>query len=254
MSNLEFLAQATSIVRDAGEIARDRFGVAEIVRQKETFDLVTDADLSIERQIVAALSRLYPDHGFYAEEQGQTNASAEHVWILDPIDGSKYYARGVPLYSISLALQQRGQLVLGVVYDPQSGQMFEASHGDGARLNGAPINCSTVNSLKDATVCVEMTSRDAPSDELECGMDLFNALVRRARRIRILGVSALGLSYTALGGFDAYVNIGGRSQYYDYAAGQVIALEAGAAIKSSNGKIVAAPSGLVDEIAELIGL
>src|SRR3972149_11452133 len=96
MSELDYLRNAVHVVRDAATIATDRFGKSVVVREKEFHDVVTDADLAVEERIVKSLSQLYPTHGFYAEEQGNRDTQSEYVWVVDPIDGSKYYSRGVP--------------------------------------------------------------------------------------------------------------------------------------------------------------
>jgi len=254
----ELLGNAQRIVRDVGTIAREGFGRSPIVRCKEGNDIVTRADLEIEDYVLSSLRALYPHHGFDSEEAGEQRADAEYVWILDPIDGTKYYARGVPLYSISLALRKQETLILGVVYSPETQQMFSAALEKGARVidgaNDREIECSHTTQLDQATVCVEIPSRDALPGERHWAMQKMRDLVDSVPRVRLLGVGALSLCYCAMGGFDAYVNLGSGTRLYDMAAGQAVLQEAGGQFRQIRAKIVAGPPRLCEQLLEFLGL
>ena len=153
------LREAEKVVRDAGEIAKHGFGDSPVLREKADSDIVTEGDLQVHRYVSSRLQELYPGHALLSEEAGAQGQDAEYVWILDPIDGTKYYARGVPLYSISLALERRGETILGVVFNPQSDQMYRAAKGQGATLDNRPIQCSSVTRLEVAMLSVEIPGR-----------------------------------------------------------------------------------------------
>ena len=244
---------ATRIVREGAAIARDYFGRTSVLREKAFHDIVTEADLAVESHIVGALRALYPDHGFLAEEGGAERADAEYVWVLDPIDGTKYYARSVPLYAVSLALLHRGQPAMGVVHTPQMDQLFDGIVGKGARLNGEPIRCSQVARLEDATLCAEIPSRDSDAALREKGLSQFAELVRAARRVRVLGLGSLGLCYSALGGVDAYVNLGGATKDVDVAAGGAILMAAGGEFRRQGPIMLGGPAELLSQIEQVIG-
>ena len=222
------LRHAERVVREASEYARGNFNKDIVTSEKGNGDLVTSIDLEVEKYILKELAERYHDHGFDSEEKGQQHAEAEYVWVLDPIDGTKYYAKGNPLYSISLALRHRGKFVLGVVYCPEFEQMYCAYAGGGATLNGQPIHCSQEKDLGQATLCLEIPSKDSPSEELSWALDKMRVFIDNTLRVRILGVGSIGLCLSAMGGFDAWVSLASSWKSYDLAAGQVIMQEAGA--------------------------
>ena len=253
-SSETFLQQAVEIVAAAAEIARRGFGTSPIIQTKALSDIVTEADREVEEYVVSHLAKLYPDHGFFCEESGKRSADAEYVWILDPIDGTKYYARGVPLYSIALSLERRGRPLLGIVHNPQTNEVFCGAAGRGATLNGRPIRCSEATLLDESTLCVEIPSRDLPEAQRRLGLEEMGILVDHVRRVRILGVGALGLCYCASGGFDAYVNLrSGTTKYWDIAAGRAILEAAGGRFFHADEQIVAGPAELCRQLQELLG-
>ena len=253
--NLEaFLAVAQTAVRKAGVKAKQTQSGMRIQAHKEGGDLVTDADLAAEEQVISNLQRDFPDHGFISEEQGETRADAEHVWILDPIDGTKYYARGVPFYTVSLALRIRSELVLGVVYCPEFDRMYSAASGLGSQLNGNPIRCVEQDNLHQALIYLEIPNSSSDEDELSQAIDRMALLIQHSYRVRIVGVGSIGLCFCASGGFDVYLNLCKSRKLWDYAAGWVIAREAGAKVKEFEPALIAGPSALCDQILPLIGI
>jgi myo-inositol-1(or 4)-monophosphatase len=244
---------AASLVREGAAIARDYFGRTSVLREKAFHDIVTEADLAVESHIISALRALYPDHGSLGEEGGADRPDAEFVWVLDPIDGTKYYARSVPLYAVSLALLHRGQPVLGIIHTPQMDQVFDGIVGEGARLNETPICCSDVAQLEEATLCAEIPSRDSDAALRERGLAQFSDLVRAARRVRVLGLGSLGLCYSAMGGFDAYVNLGGATKDVDVAAGAAIITAAEGEFRRNGHLMLGGRPELLRQIEEVIG-
>ena len=258
-----FLENAVQIVRDAGQIARPGFGNTRVLRVKQRGDPVTEGDLQVQEYVDSRLRELYPDHGLNAEENTDQNtegspggsirnADAEYVWVLDPIDGTKYYLRGVPLYSIALALEQRGKLILGVVLFPETGQLFCGARGCGAKLEGKPVACSRTERLDQSTICAEIPSRDSPAADRRWALQKLALLVDRTQRVRIMGLAPFGLCFTATGGFDAYVNLGSAPKYCDIAAGQVIVEEAGGRFWQPGQTIVAGPDALCRQLLDVL--
>src|SRR5678809_101292 len=122
------------------------------VRSKRANDFVTQVDGAAEQAVMEIVRKAYPDHGFIAEESGETDADAEHLWIIDPLDGTTNFIHGFPQYAVSVAVQHRGTLAHGVVYDPSRNELFTASKGAGAFLNDRRIRVSKCQKLNDALV------------------------------------------------------------------------------------------------------
>lgn len=248
-STLKFLEE---LMREASALARAHLPNPEIVGLKEYGDVVTRGDLEIEEFLVTALSNEYPEYGFNAEERGVVNPDAKRVWIIDPIDGSKYFARNIPLYATSIALQESGRTVLGAVCFIETGRLFSAISGGGALENGVALACSREQNLSNATLAVEIPSRFFPQSQRLWAIERLSRLVDASFRIRLLGVGSLSLCFCASGGFDGYVNLGKVGKLCDTAAGALIAKESGADVYEDQQCILAAPSALLAPLQEIV--
>jgi fructose-1,6-bisphosphatase/inositol monophosphatase family enzyme len=243
---------AVGVVKRAGEIFSKNIQSPEIIRQKAAGDMATNGDLEIEKFIGEAIRETYPDHDFITEESDGKSTGAAYEWILDPVDGTKYYARRMPLCAISLALRIDGKLSLGVVYSPLMGQLFSAASGVGASLNGGQFYCSRQSELAEAMVCAELPSRHSPKEDRDRALGQLRAIIDSVQRVRVIGVSSLGLCWTARGGFDSYVNLGSASHIWDVAAGMVVLEESGAKLDLIDGRIVAGSPHLQDGLIRLL--
>src|SRR5262245_4168526 len=137
------LEAAVAAARAAGARLREAFGrPLEISTKQTTTDLVTNMDRASEKLIVEQLQAAYPDHGFLTEESPALAGRGQARWIIDPIDGTTNYVHSFPYFSISIALELDGQVILGVVYNPIADELFSAEKGQGAWLNGRPIQVS----------------------------------------------------------------------------------------------------------------
>ena len=139
-----------NIVLKAGNRARKKIDAIKITHTKEKDDIVTETDLLVEKLIFNYIAKHFPDHGFDSEEMGNHAKGSDCIWVLDPIDGTKYYTKGLPLYSISLALEYKNNLIQGIVYIPGTGQLFCAGNGTrhGAFLNNKRIFCNFFQSFR----------------------------------------------------------------------------------------------------------
>lgn len=248
----EPLKFAIDIVRRAGEIFSRNILSPKIIRHKASGDLATSGDLQIEEFIGDAIREKYPDHDFITEESEGKSTGSEYEWILDPVDGTKYYARQMPLCSISLALRVEGNLALGVVYSPLLSQMFSAASGMGAFLNGERFYCSDQSQLAEAMVCAELASRHSAPEDRDRALRQLRSIIDSVQRVRVIGVSSLGLCWTALGGFDSYANLGSASHIWDVAAGRVVLEESGAALDLIDGRIVAGSPNLQNDLLKVL--
>jgi myo-inositol-1(or 4)-monophosphatase len=225
--------RAQAVAVSAGAMLRAAHHRRRTVDFKGEIDLVTEMDRKVERYIGRELSRSFPTHDFLAEEaQRNVATGSEFRWVVDPLDGTTNYAHGLPIYSVSIALEHGGQVVVGVVYQPALDELFAAQKGWGARLNGRRIAVSARARLAHCLLVTGFpydmhTTRD---DNLK----YFRRFSKRARAVRRLGSAALDLCYVACGRFDGYWEM--KLAPWDVAAGSLIAAEAGARITTMQGR------------------
>ncbi|MBI2530038.1 MAG: inositol monophosphatase [Candidatus Diapherotrites archaeon] len=225
----EFLEDAASylapLIRRAGKMARDKWGKAEIKKYKEGRDLVTKIEIEIENFFKNKILSKWPEHGFYGEETRRINASSDFQWLIDPIDGTKYYVANAPLFYVHAALLFRNEPVLGVIYNPVSKQLFCASKGTGAYLNGKRILLKSPVKLGKAMVDVDIQGLiGKQAKEKKWLIEELSEIMKKCYRVRITS-GALGI-YIATGAIDAYVDLAGAKPQ-DLAARIIIMREAG---------------------------
>jgi myo-inositol-1(or 4)-monophosphatase len=252
LRNDEIIRKVIPAMMAAGGIARQGFRHSTVVDITPRSEVTTDIDHKVDRAIVSFLAREFPDHGIISEESGEKRPDADCVWILDPIDGTRHYARGIPLYGISLALRSGGQLSLGVVYFPENDELFTAVKGKGAHLNGERISSSRETSLENALICLEIPSRHDTEEKLDRALARMKKLILSCLRVRIVGIASLGLCHCASGAFDAHVNLGASTKTWDVAAGEIIVTEAGGMVSYAEGMSIAAGPLLYDRIKEVM--
>lgn len=229
----EFLAQAVDIAREAGAILRDRYGREHEVRYKGPVDLVTEADAASEALIAGRLRAAYPDHQLLAEEgarEAGDKSSSPYRWVVDPLDGTTNYAHGFPHFAVSIGLERDRAPLVGVVYDPLRDELFAAARGQGATLNGHPIQVSTTQQLLRSVLATGF-SYDLQHRVGQAAA--WQAFLVRVQSLRQTGSAALNLCYVAAGRLDGYWERGIAP--WDVAAGALIAMEAGASITDFDG-------------------
>jgi len=232
------LSIVEAMARAAGEILRDGFqlrpGFNESFRveHKGVIDLVTDLDYRAETLLLNEIKERFPSHGAVAEETGGLEGSGSRRWYIDPLDGTVNFAHGVPIFSISVAYAEDGDLKLGTVYDPIQEECFTAERGRGAWLNGEPIRVSRTGNLDDSLLVTGFPYdiRTNPENNLD-NFARFSLLTQGVRR---LGSAALDLCYVAAGRFDGFWEM--RLNAWDVAAGGLIAEEAGARVTGLRGE------------------
>ena len=197
------------------------------IAHKSANDYVTDADRSNEELIRSVLLKEWPEDGFLGEEEGEI-ASQSGRWIVDPIDGTTNFIYGLPLYTISIAYEEAGALVLGCVYCPPLKEMFTAVRGHGAYLNGRPIHPRETAVLRDALIGMAFAHRDDAAGARM--LRLIPRLRSECSDLRRLGSAALDLCFVACGRYDAFIEP--ALHIYDIAAGLVILREAGGLAES----------------------
>ncbi len=196
------------------------------IEKKGYADFVTKVDKEAEQTIIQKIQSSYPDHSFLGEEGGIVSGNDEFLWVIDPLDGTSNFISGIPHFAVSIALIYKGKLDQGVVFDPIRGELFTASKGSGAQLNGYRIRASKAKDLNNTILATAFPFRDKENYDTE--MARFSRVFKDAGDVRRSGSAALDLAYVAAGRFDGYWEKGLKS--WDIAAGELLAKEAGALV------------------------
>jgi myo-inositol-1(or 4)-monophosphatase len=209
------------------------------VRSKRDKDYVTQVDQAAEEAIINIARNAYPDHGFLGEETGGSNADAEHVWIIDPIDGTTNFIHGFPQYCVSIGVRTRGVMAHAVVYDPVANELFTASKGSGAYLNDRRIRVSALTRFGDALVGTGFPFKEL--SRLNLYMRQLKTMMSTCAGVRRAGAAALDLAYVACGRLDAFWELGLAP--WDMAAGTLLITEAGGLVGDLKGEQTYMESG-----------
>ncbi len=240
---------ALEAARIAGSILRDRFRTAKQVSFKGPSDIVTDVDLEAERAVLDLLRDEYPGFGILAEESKPIESDSPYTWVVDPLDGTRNYANGIPHFCTMVALARDGEPVLGVTYDPVREEIFAAEEGKGAFLNDEPLSVSGGRQLGMAVLCCDLGYVD---EKAGVALDLIRSLWPGLLSLRLLGSAGLGLAYAAAGRVDLYFHH--SLAPWDIAAGLLLVKEAGGMAVDRQGRpanlrtpsVIAANPFLVD--------
>ena len=201
------------------------------VEQKGHNDYVSDADRAAEHAVIETIRRHYPDHAILAEESGAEGES-DTVWIIDPLDGTTNYLHGFPVFAVSIGVQVKGRAEHAVVYDPLRQELFTASRGQGAQLDGRKIRVSGQKNLERALIGTGFPFRQADM-EISAYLEMLTKCIRSTTGVRRAGAAALDLCYVAAGRLDAFFETGLAP--WDLAAGSLIIREAGGIISGLDG-------------------
>ncbi|HSV78458.1 MAG TPA: inositol monophosphatase family protein [Ramlibacter sp.] len=227
---------AVKAARAAGAIINRAALDVEAVRvsQKQVNDFVTEIDHASEQAIIDTLLGAYPDHGIWAEESGREHgrAGADHVWLIDPLDGTTNFIHGFPVYCVSIALLVKGRVEQAVIYDPTRNDLFTATRGRGAYLNERRIRVSKRTQLKDSLVSTGFPFR--PGDNFNVYLRMMADVMQRTAGLRRPGAAALDLAYVAAGYTEGFFETG--LSPWDVAAGSLLVTEAGGLIGNFTGE------------------
>ncbi len=216
----------------AADILMDHFGELEQsdVQTKNKFDFVTEVDKQSEQRIIQVIHDTYPDHQIYAEESHRQEGG-QYRWIIDPLDGTTNYIHGVPIFSVSIALEVNNELVLGLVYDPTRQELFYGERGNGAFLNDQPIRVSNISDPEVALLATGYPFR--VKHHIDVYQRSFKELFHNVSGIRRAGSAALDLAYIACGRYDGFWELDLKP--WDIAGAMVVLLEAGGTITDFSG-------------------
>ena len=226
------LNTAVAAARAAGSIIVryiDRIDSLTIATKARN-DFVSEVDRLAENAIIQKLSRAYPEHGILAEESGEKKGN-EYQWIIDPLDGTTNFLYGIPHYAVSIAMKYRNQIDQAVIYDPVKDELFVASRGQGAQLNGRRIRVNNRKDMNGALLATGIPFRE--NQDLDLFMKTMRCLIPDTAGIRRPGAASLDLAYVAAGRLDGYWEF--SLQPWDIAAGVLIVEEAGGRVADLRG-------------------
>lgn len=246
------IAREAAIV--AGEILLKRFDSEISVSYKGRGNIVTDVDTQVQKKVFEILSTEYPDMNFLGEESPGIRADQGYVWIVDPLDGTRNFASGIPFFSTVIGLALNGEVLVGINYDPVSQDMFEAERGHGAFLNGNKMTISERTEIEDCIIGMDLSYANIGAAN---SLDVIRKIWPGMQTARIMGSSALGISYAASGRTDLYFNH--QLEPWDQVAGLLFIEEAGGIVTDRSGKraslysdgLIASNSTLINEFMKL---
>lgn len=237
LSLYELLELASSAAIAGGNELMAHFGrmPRNAIQRKALGDYASKADLAAEKAIAAVLAKAGDGYGFVGEETGVRQSEAERRWVVDPLDGTSNFIWGIPYFAVSIALCDAQGELLGVVYDPLRDEMFTAIRGRGARLNGTELMPIAQKQPEDAIISLSMPVRgQLKAISRQAFFRGLDEVTNTTAGVRRLGSAALDLAYVAAGRLDGYFEDG--LSHYDYAAGKLVAEEAGALVTSLSGE------------------
>jgi len=254
----EYLMASEEAARKAGRLLKENINKSDEIYYKGAVDLVTPFDTKAQRTIFDHLSSFFPDHDYLAEEGLSQNKGAEMRWIIDPLDGTTNYAHHYPVFTISIALERKSEIVLGLVYDPMREEMFSALKGKGAFLNGKKISVSDIDEL-DKSLLATGFPYDVRISHKNNILH-FNNFIIRAQGIRRCGSAAMDLCYVACGRYDGFWEL--KLKPWDTAAGVLIVREAGGQVSDFRGgefsisgsEILATNGSIHQQMADILEL
>ena len=229
----KILKVAVAAAKEAGGHALRSMGSFGEVRHKGDVinSLVTDVDNKCESLIIYRIKKEFPGHSILAEESGEDLSEDEHLWIVDPLDGTTNYAHGFPVFCVSIGIMVSGKVVVGVVYDPTRDELFTAEERKGSFLNGENIHVSKTGKVRDSLIT---TGFGATVENRMANLDHLKKMLENAQAVRRPGSAAMDLCYVACGRTEGFWELGLNP--WDTAAGQLIVKEAGGSVTVFNGE------------------
>ena len=222
---MHYLEAAEKAARAAGELLRQNFHRPHQVNAAEAHDIKLKIDVETQELITKMLLKQFPDHALYGEEGIVGDQSSEHQWVVDPLDGTVNYFYGIPHFCVSIALRFKGEIIVGVIYDPIRDELWSGQKGEKPKLNGEHFRVSTRADLAEAVISVGLSKTGVT---IEAGLPLLQQMIHRARKCRLLGSAALDMAYVACGRLDAYIEQG--ISLWDVAAGWILVETAGGSV------------------------
>jgi myo-inositol-1(or 4)-monophosphatase len=244
-----FVPQIEGIAREAGALLLRYFHERVKIEYKGDVDLVTVADRASEKLIVERLRATWPDHDIVGEEGTRQESGAEYRWYIDPLDGTTNFGHGYPVFCVSMGLEQRGEMLAGVLYDPTRDELFAAEKGKGAFLNGEPIQVSQTQRMNESLLATGFPSQKRHKNP---NIHFYHQITLHSHGVRRAGSAALDLANVACGRYDGFWEF--NLNPWDTSAGTLLVREAGGKVTRYDGspwrmdsKETLASNGLIHE-------
>jgi myo-inositol-1(or 4)-monophosphatase len=231
LSGRTVLEVCVDAARQAGALVRSRFLTEMEIRIKSYADIVTDVDLASEKIILGILTSEFPQFSILAEESEPVTNDSAYTWVVDPIDGTRNFAEGIPHFCLVVALAKGNQMVVGVTFDPLKDEMFTAEQGKGAFLNRQRIKVSERQEVPDSILGFDLGYVD---QKASLALDMIRSLWPNIQGMRLMGSSALGLAYAACGRLDIYFHH--HLSPWDIASGLLLVQESGGNVVDKQGE------------------
>jgi myo-inositol-1(or 4)-monophosphatase len=231
LSGRTVLEVCVDAARQAGALVRSRFLTEMEIRIKSYADIVTDVDLASEKIILGILTSEFPQFSILAEESEPVTNDSAYTWVVDPIDGTRNFAEGIPHFCLVVALAKGNQMVVGVTFDPLKDEMFTAEQGKGAFLNRKRIKVSERQEVPDSILGFDLGYVD---QKASLALDMIRSLWPNIQGMRLMGSSALGLAYAACGRLDIYFHH--HLSPWDIASGLLLVQESGGNVVDKQGE------------------
>ncbi|MDH5657184.1 MAG: inositol monophosphatase [Spirochaetia bacterium] len=225
----DLLNTAIDAAKEAGDFLYENFGKHASIESKSEKNLVTNLDKEAEEMIIRKITAAFPGHSLLGEESGESSTDSDYMWIIDPLDGTHNFIRGIDVYGVSIGITYKQQFAGGVIYMPVSNEMYSAEKGSGSFKNGKKISVSSITDVSKCSLSYDSTIRENP----EMILGILKHLSKEVFNIRMTGSSVRLLSYIAEGIFDISVEF--CDSAWDFAAGAVLIQEAGGVITALDG-------------------
>lgn len=233
--NPEYQTVAIEAATEAGTMLMGHRGSDKEVDEFTNHDIKLALDVKSQELITERILGAFPDHAIYGEEGIAGNQDSPWQWVVDPIDGTVNYFFGIPHFCVSIALRHQGEIVLGVIHDPNLDETFTVQRGERPLLNGSPIAVSQRATLRESVVTVGFSKS---KESLDAGFGRFQKIAYEVRKTRMLGSAALAMAYIACGRLDGYIEE--QISLWDIAAGWLL-------IEAAGGKVHLQPSTSADD-------
>lgn len=259
----EYEKVAVTLARHAGKILLDYRGKAAIVVEKEkTLDFATEADIASEKYLRSEINHLFPSHGILGEEEGTTNVGSVYTWIIDPLDGTLDYKRGMPYFNVHVALEYQGQIIIGCVYCPTTGEIYSSSKGCGVRKNKISVTVSNIDELHESIIRMKLPRVTISKLEIDKSIRIFHSLAEVTGLIRDGWECGMALAEIASGSIEAFIISRVGPKWWDVAPGILMVEEAGGKVTDMYGSeiknrdlskgIVASNGKIHDQLLDII--
>ncbi|MFK7901149.1 MAG: inositol monophosphatase family protein [Cyclobacteriaceae bacterium] len=234
MNLVSICEQAIDITKEAGKfIAKERenFDSSRIEFKGSHTNMVSYVDQEAEKILVKGLKKIFPEAGFITEEETETIKGERYNWIIDPLDGTTNFLHNIPCYCVSVALEDKGKVIAGIIYDMNANECFHATKGNGAFMNGKAISVSNVSTVEEAVIATGFPYKIF--DKFDNHMQIIRRLVESSHGVRRFGSAAIDMAYVACGRLDGYYEFSINS--WDIAAGIILIQEAGGIVTDFRG-------------------